>query len=116
MEGADRVVVGHHDDVIVLQVLNAVLEQLPGDHNVRLFTNLLVGFGVGHVRCRAQLFDCPSISTHDYPPYFQQLIEKTSYLLQHSAPATGLANILLNLFELLPVPGTYKESTTSAIG
>ena len=32
MQDADRVAAGHHDDVIVLQVLDGVLEHLPGDH------------------------------------------------------------------------------------
>ena len=45
---ADRVTAAHHDDVIVLQVLDGVLEHLP-------FADHLVEFGVGHRRSRAPL-------------------------------------------------------------
>ena len=38
----------HHDDVIVLQVPDDVLEHLP-------FADLVVEFSVGHSRCRAPL-------------------------------------------------------------
>ena len=48
VEDADRVAAGHHDDVIVLQVFDGVLEHLP-------FADLLVEFGVGHSQCRAPL-------------------------------------------------------------
>ena len=57
VEDADRVVTGHHDDVIVLEVLDGALEYLPDDHNARLLTEFLAEFGEGRGRCRAPLLD-----------------------------------------------------------